>query len=132
MAALRGSNWNSRSVVLYQRRGLDGHPRQRPFANWLSLQFVQALVNPNYLNHLASQKYLADPKFVAYLNYLQYWTRPPYIKYLEYPGPTLKNLELLQLEKFRQEIISPERVYWLAEESAKASVDWKKKDLKRE
>ncbi|KAH8886768.1 SOH1-domain-containing protein [Thozetella sp. PMI_491] len=97
----------------------------------LELEFVQSLANPNYLNHLAVQKFLADPRFVAYLAYLRYWTRPPYLKYLDYPGPTLKNLELLQLEKFRQEIISPDRVYWLAEESAKAAIEWKKKDFKK-
>ncbi|RYP80835.1 hypothetical protein DL770_006076 [Monosporascus sp. CRB-9-2] len=93
-----------------------------------SSQFVQALANPYYLNHLASQKLLNEPAFVAYLNYLQYWKRPPYLKYLTYPGPTLKHLELLQQEKFRQDIISPELVQLLVTEGVKASVDWHRED----
>ncbi|TGJ78455.1 hypothetical protein E0Z10_g10314 [Xylaria hypoxylon] len=91
-------------------------------------QFVQSLANPFYLNHLASQKLLNDPAFVAYLAYLQYWSRPPYIKYLNYPGPTLKHLELLQEERFRQDIISPELAQALAAEGVKASVEWHKDD----
>ncbi|RYP48155.1 hypothetical protein DL769_011238 [Monosporascus sp. CRB-8-3] len=94
----------------------------------LELEFVQALANPYYLNHLASQKLLNEPAFVAYLDYLQYWKRPPYLKYLTYPGPTLKHLELLQQEKFRQDIISPELVQLLVTEGVKASVDWHKED----
>ncbi|KAI0008308.1 SOH1-domain-containing protein [Xylariaceae sp. FL0662B] len=90
------------------------------------VDFVQSLANPFYLNHLASQKILNEPAFVAYLDYLQYWSRPPYVKYLNYPGPTLKHLELLQEERFRQDIISPELVQALATEGAKASVDWHK------
>ena len=77
-----------------------------------------------YLNHLASQKLLNQPAFVAYLEYLQYWTRPPYLKYLTYPGPTLRNLELLQQERFRQDIISPDLVNRLIEEGMKAAVEW--------
>ncbi|KAI1485530.1 mediator of RNA polymerase II transcription subunit 31 [Biscogniauxia mediterranea] len=94
----------------------------------IELEFVQALANPYYLNHLASQKLLNEPAFVAYLAYLRYWSRPPYVKYLNYPGPTLKNLELLQEEKFRQDIISPELVQALAAEGAKASVDWHREE----
>ncbi|KAF4441363.1 hypothetical protein F53441_12073 [Fusarium austroafricanum] len=87
-------------------------------------QFVQSLANPAYLNHLASQKLLSQPAFVAYLAYLQYWSKPPYLKYLIYPGPTLRHLELLQQETFRQQIISPDVVRALVEEGMKASVDW--------
>ncbi|KAI1263759.1 SOH1-domain-containing protein [Xylariaceae sp. FL1019] len=90
----------------------------------IELEFVSALANPFYLNHLASQKLLSDPAFVAYLAYLQYWARPPYVKYLNYPGPTLKHLELLQEERFRHDIISPELVQTLAAEDVKASVEW--------
>lgn len=89
-------------------------------------QFVQSLASPFYLNHLASQKLLSDPAFVEYLKYLQYWSKPPYLKYLTYPGPTLKHLELLQQEKFRQDIISPELMQALAIEGQKASIDWHK------
>ncbi|KAL9593999.1 MAG: hypothetical protein Q9219_007274 [cf. Caloplaca sp. 3 TL-2023] len=88
----------------------------------LELEFVQSLANPYYLNHLASQKYLQDPCFIEYLKYLQYFTRPEYTRYLSYPGPTLKALELLQQDKFRQEILSPDLVARLAEETLLASI----------
>lgn len=87
-------------------------------------QFVQSLGNPYYLNHLASRKLLSNPSFVAYLDYLQYWSRPPYLKYLTFPGPTLKNLQLLQTERFRQDIISPDLVNVLVQEGMKAAVEW--------
>jgi mediator of RNA polymerase II transcription subunit 31 len=73
---------------------------------------------------LASRKLLKNPAFVAYLDYLQYWSRPPYLKYLTYPGPTLKNLELLQQERFRQDIISPDLVQALIVQGMKAGVEW--------
>ncbi|GAO19396.1 hypothetical protein UVI_02052690 [Ustilaginoidea virens] len=87
-------------------------------------QFVQSLANPYYLNHLASQKLLGQPAFVAYLGYLRYWARPPYVKYLTYPGPTLRHLELLQQERFRQDIMSPDLVQRLVDEEMKAAVGW--------
>ncbi|KEZ43029.1 hypothetical protein SAPIO_CDS5103 [Scedosporium apiospermum] len=90
----------------------------------IELEFVQCLANPYYLNHLAAQKYLSKPEFVAYLDYLQYWSRPPYVKYLTYPGPTLKHLELLQQERFRRDILSPDLVQGLVEEGMKAAVVW--------
>ncbi|KAK0749259.1 SOH1-domain-containing protein [Schizothecium vesticola] len=92
----------------------------------LELEFVQSLANPQYLNHLASRKLLTNPSFVAYLDYLQYWSRPPYLKYLTYPGPTLKSLQLLQEERFRQDIISPDLVQALMTEGMKAAVEWHK------
>lgn len=85
-------------------------------------QFVQALANPYYLNHLASQKLLQDSTFVAYLDYLQYFAQPEYTRYLSYPGPTLKALELLQQKRFRQEILSPDIVAHLAEQTMLSSV----------
>lgn len=90
----------------------------------LELEFVQALANPYYLNHLAAQKLLQQPSFVAYLKYLQYWSQPPYLKYLAYPGPTLRNLELLQQEAFRKSIISPEFVAAMVAEGMRAGVEW--------
>jgi mediator of RNA polymerase II transcription subunit 31 len=93
-----------------------------PLAN-PCLQFVQALGNPYYLQHLASRKLLSNPSFIAYLDYLQYWTTQPYIKYLTYPAPTLKALQLLQTERFRQDIISPDLVNALAQEGMKAAVE---------
>lgn len=86
------------------------------------IQFVQSLAHPQYLGHLASQKYLEDPAFIAYLAYLQYWSQPPYSKFLSYPGPTLKHLELLQQERFRKEILSPALAMQLMEEEIKAAV----------
>jgi len=88
----------------------------------LELEFVQSLANPYYLNHLASQKLLQDPAFIAYLDYLQYFTKPEYTKYLTYPGPTLKALELLQQERFRQDILSPDTVSRLVEGEVMASI----------
>ncbi|KAK1656378.1 RNA polymerase II transcription subunit 31 mediator [Colletotrichum phormii] len=94
----------------------------------IELEFVQSLANPLYLNHLATQKLLTRPDFVAYLAYLQYWTRPPYLKYLMYPGPTLKHLELLQQEQFRQDVISPDLVQRLMDDGMRAAVDWHRND----
>ncbi|KAH6710935.1 mediator of RNA polymerase II transcription subunit 31 [Leptodontidium sp. 2 PMI_412] len=89
----------------------------------IELEFVQSLASPLYLNHLASQKYLENPAFIAYLSYLQYWHHPPYSKFLNYPGPTLKNLELLQQERFRTDILSPDTVARLFEEGMKKSLE---------
>ena len=87
----------------------------------LELEFVTALSSPLYLNHLASQKLFAQPAFVAYLSYLRYWSRPEYVKFLAYPGPTLKALELLQEERFRTEILSPDVVGRLMREGVEAA-----------
>ena len=88
----------------------------------LELAFVQSLSNPLYLNHLASTHLLQDSAFIAYLRYLLYFTRPEYTKFLTYPGPTLKVLELLQEERFRAEVLSPEVVSRLAEGWVRESV----------
>ncbi len=86
----------------------------------LELEFVQSLSNPLYLNHLATQKLLQDPAFINYLHYLLYFARSEYTKFLLYPGPTLKVLGLLQEERFRRDIMSPEvvnrlMVEWMAQ-----------------
>ncbi|KAI9774384.1 MAG: suppressor of hpr1 [Geoglossum simile] len=86
----------------------------------LEVEFVQCLGNPWYLNHLATQKLFDNPAFVAYLSYLQYFSQPEYTKYLMYPGPTLKALQLLQQEKFRQDILSPETVARMIEANLRA------------
>ena len=85
-------------------------------------QFVTALSSPLYLNHLATLKLLQQPDFVAYLAYLRYWTRPEYIKFLSYPGPTLRSLELLQEERFRADILSPELVSRMMLEGVEAGM----------
>ncbi|KAK3175998.1 suppressor of hpr1 [Lepraria neglecta] len=87
----------------------------------LELEFVTLLSSPLYLNHLASLKLLQSLDFIAYLKYLQYWTQSEYIKYLSYPGPTLKALELLQEERFRTDILSPEVVGLLVREGVESS-----------
>ena len=87
----------------------------------LELEFVQSLSNPFYLNHLASQHLFQDPAFVAYLDYLQYFIQPEYLRFLNYPGPTLKALELLQQERFRTEILSPDLANTLANEWVEGS-----------
>ncbi|KAI4102969.1 MAG: hypothetical protein LQ345_007352, partial [Seirophora villosa] len=92
-------------------------PLYRGFSRFeLELEFVQSLANPYYLNHLASQKVIQDPSFTEYLHYLQYFTQPTYTRYLSYPAPSLKALQLLQQEKFRQDILSPDVVARLADE----------------
>lgn len=126
---IRASRSSSRSVYSLVGSSMLSPPPP-PSPTWLTprvahaRQFVQALGNPSYLNHLAAQKFLANPEFVAYLAYLQYWSRPPYIKYLAFPAPTLKALQLLQQERFRRDIISPDLVSALATEWARASVEW--------
>ncbi|KAJ4298777.1 Mediator of RNA polymerase II transcription subunit 31 [Collariella sp. IMI 366227] len=90
----------------------------------LELEFVQSLANPQYVNYLASRKFLTNPSFIAYLDYLQYWTRPPYLKYLTYPTATLRMLELLQQDKFRQDIISPDLAQAIIAEGMRAAVEW--------
>lgn len=120
-AATRDSRWSSRYVHAACR--LPSSAKANGHAN---PQFVQSLANPFYLNHLASQKLLTQPAFVAYLAYLQYWSRPPYLKYLTYPGPTLRHLELLQQERFRQDIMSPDLVQRLVEEGMRSAVQWHK------
>ncbi|KAI9741605.1 MAG: hypothetical protein M1835_003109 [Candelina submexicana] len=100
-----------------------GEPRYGGYTRFeLELEFVQCLANPWYLNHLATQKLLDNPSFIAYLDYLQYFKQPRYAKFLTYPGPTLKALQLLQQEKFRKDIMSPDIVARMLEEGVRASV----------
>jgi mediator of RNA polymerase II transcription subunit 31 len=66
---------------------------------------------------------LHHPPFIAYLSYLSYWSTPPYTKYLNYPGPALKHLQLLQNERFREDVLRPEIVQRLGEEDIKAAVE---------
>ncbi|KAF1816522.1 mediator of RNA polymerase II transcription subunit 31 [Eremomyces bilateralis CBS 781.70] len=89
----------------------------------IELEFVQSLSNPWYLNHLAAQKYFDQPAFVRYLAYLQYWKDPAYARYLSYPGPTLRAIELLQEERFRRDILSPDTVLKMIEEGMKAGME---------
>ena len=101
----------------------------------LELEFVLSLSNPYYLSHLASvyPHLLSAPatdstsisttpsdsdasRFAAYLAYLySYWRTPQYSKYLSHPGAVLRNLELLQQERFRKDIIRPDIIARLLE-----------------
>ncbi|CAA9958788.1 SOH1 Rad5p-binding protein [Pyrenophora teres f. maculata] len=92
----------------------------------LELEFVQCLANPVYLNYLAQQKTLDKPDFVAYLGYLQYFKQPRYAKFLHHPGPTLRALELLQQERFRQDILAPGLMDRLVIEGQRHAVPAKK------
>lgn len=99
----------------------------------LELEFVLSLSNPYYLSHLAltyphllsppknpnqfsSKPSASEPepehdasKFASYLSYLyDYWRKPEYARFLTHPGATLRNLELLQQEPFRGDIIRPD------------------------
>ncbi|KEF58574.1 uncharacterized protein A1O9_06500 [Exophiala aquamarina CBS 119918] len=98
----------------------------------LELEFVLCLANPQYLQYLAitylhllnKPQHAADAedsdaaRFARYLNYLyNYWRTPEYVHYLTHPGATLRNLELLQQEQFRKDVIRPDviaRLYEMA------------------
>ena len=54
--------------------------------------------------------------FARYLSYLySYWRTPEYSQYLTYPGATLRNLELLQQEQFRKDLIRPDVIAMLGQ-----------------
>nr|OQO24440.1 hypothetical protein B0A51_10159 [Rachicladosporium sp. CCFEE 5018] len=89
----------------------------------IELEFVQALSSPLYLHHLATQQYFAFPEFIAYLKYLLYFTQPEYLVYLTYPGPTLKNLELLQHEDFRRDLLNPGLIERMVNEGIAAAYE---------
>lgn len=80
----------------------------------------QPAQSSNNSKHPTTTPLLSHPPFIAYLEYLQYFSHPPYLKYLTYPGPTLKNLELLQSERFRREVLSPDVVGALIAEGREA------------
>ncbi|KAK0417258.1 hypothetical protein QR680_012910 [Steinernema hermaphroditum] len=71
----------------------------------IECEFVQALCNPHYLNHLAQRGYFQEDYFVNYLKYLLYWKKPEYIRALKYPQ-CLHFLEALQSPQFREALAS--------------------------
>jgi mediator of RNA polymerase II transcription subunit 31 len=100
----------------------------------LELEFVLCLSNPHYLQYLAVNfpNLLNKPstnttsssededtdadRFARYLKYLyNYWKTPKYVQYLTHPAATLRNLELLQQEQFRKDIIRPDVIAKLLE-----------------
>ncbi|KAG0153563.1 hypothetical protein PDIDSM_2217 [Penicillium digitatum] len=53
--------------------------------------------------------------FAAYLAYLySYWKTPEYSQFLTHPGPTRRELRLLQEDTFRRDIILPQVIEGLA------------------
>lgn len=96
----------------------------------LELEFVLSLANPHYISHLAvtcphllgvssssgatgdndSSSTSSDARaFAAYLAYLySYWKLPEYAQFLTHPQATLRILQLLQEEPFRQAVIRPQ------------------------
>jgi mediator of RNA polymerase II transcription subunit 31 len=104
----------------------------------LELEFVLCLSNPFYLQYLAATyPHLLNPStntankhsidensdsacFARYLAYLYaYWRTPTYSQYLTHPGAVLRNLELLQQEQFRKDIIRPDVIARLFETGTK-------------
>ncbi|ETI28309.1 hypothetical protein G647_00758 [Cladophialophora carrionii CBS 160.54] len=99
----------------------------------LELEFVLSLSNPQYLQYLAlfhphllnkpaTTREVAEAddsdadRFARYLKYLySYWRTPQYAQYLTHPGSTLRNLELLQQEQFRRDLIKPDVIARLFE-----------------
>lgn len=103
----------------------------------LELEFVLCLSNPQYLQYLAvNYPHLLnkpantsvnpddsdEARFARYLKYLySYWKTPQYVQYLTHPGATLRNLELLQHEQFRKDIIRPDVIARLFEAESSES-----------
>jgi mediator of RNA polymerase II transcription subunit 31 len=105
----------------------------------LELEFVLCLSNPHYLQYLAvnyphllnkpaashNNSDLEDSdaaRFARYLKYLYaYWRTPQYAKYLTHPGATLRNLELIQQEQFRKDMIRPDVIAKLFETEVRQS-----------
>ncbi|ETN45499.1 uncharacterized protein HMPREF1541_09331 [Cyphellophora europaea CBS 101466] len=91
----------------------------------MELEFVLCLAVPGYLLHLAHifPHLLVPPdvlplntkpedsdaaRFGRYLAYLyDYWRKPEYAQYLTHPGTVLRNLELLQQEQFKKDLVNP-------------------------
>jgi len=104
----------------------------------LELEFVLCLSNPQYLQYLAityphllnKPQHAANVEdsdaacFARYLKYLyNYWRTPEYVQYLTHPGATLRNLELLQHEQFRKDVIRPDIIAKLYEMGPEATQD---------
>jgi mediator of RNA polymerase II transcription subunit 31 len=90
----------------------------------MELEFVLCLALPDYLVYLADRyphllvpseiaASSADPenteaaRFARYLAYLHnYWQTPQYAQYLTHPGTVLRNLQLLQQEQFKKDLVN--------------------------
>ena len=82
-------------------------PQTTPQRTKQDLEFLQLLSNPQYLQHLAQQRFFEDPSFLNYLKYLNYFRRPEFVKFVSYPD-ALEFLDLLvSSAAFRKAIARP-------------------------
>lgn len=92
----------------------------------IELEFVQSLANPSYLNYLAQRGYFKQPSFLNYLKYLMYWKEPEYCRHLVYPQ-CLRLLEMLQQEKFLQELVNAQCTRFIDDQLIRVWLNYKKK-----
>ena len=81
----------------------DNKTQKEMFRFIQDLEFVQCLVNPNYLKYLSDKGYLDDDIFINYLKYLLYFKKIEYMKYITFER-CLLFLELLQYKEFREQL----------------------------
>lgn len=90
------------------------------------LQYL-AVTYPHLLNrpqHSTAPEDSDAARFARYLKYLyDYWRTPEYVQYLTHPGATLRNLELLQHEQFRKDVIRPDVIMKLYEMGPASATD---------
>lgn len=95
------------------------------------IEFVQSLSNPSYLSYLIEKGYLEDKQFLNYLKYLNYLKTPEFIKFIIYPRG-IACLELLQLESFRNELLTnPDFINYLLYLSEMEWFNLKEEEIKK-
>ena len=67
------------------------------------IEFLQLLLNPNYLSYLSSQGYFKDQNFLKYLDYLNYLKNLKFKRFITYPK-CYDILDLLNSDVFRKEL----------------------------
>lgn len=75
--------------------GFEETPQEQRVRLEAELDFVQSLLNPQYLYFLLSEGYFSKKAFRAYLRYLSYWRKEPYIHLVRFPA-ALELLSVLQ------------------------------------
>jgi mediator of RNA polymerase II transcription subunit 31 len=95
------------------------------YLQYLAVNFPHLLNKPSVTSHNATNTEDSDAaRFARYLEYLYtYWRTPEYVTYLTHPGATLRNLELLQQEQFRKDIIRPDVIAKLFDTEAQSAVN---------
>lgn len=78
------------------------------------IEFLQLLVNPNYLSYLNKQKYFEDQDFLSYLTYLEYLKSPIYKKFIFYTK-CYEVLDMLNSKEFRNELSNGSFITYLQE-----------------